>query len=240
MNHIHLHFKSLDSTNDFLLNLIKEEKVEEGLWVTCSHQTRGRGQRSKEWIGEPDLNFYASLYLEPHFLKIDDQYQLNIAICLAVRSFIQEHVSAKVMIKWPNDILIDRKKLCGILIENAIQSGKFESSVVGIGINVNQRSFSERGITSIALESENDIPIDSVLSGLRNYVESYYQKLKIGEDLKAEYLRHLFGYRESIRIRFKEEDMQGQITDIDLSGCMLFRAEGVEKRFCSGEISFLL
>ncbi len=240
MNHIHLHFKSLDSTNNFLLNLIKEEKVEEGLWVTCSHQSRGRGQRSKQWIGEADLNFYGSLYLKPDFLSLDDQYQLNIAICLAVRSFIQDQIPGKALIKWPNDILVDQQKLCGILIESAIQGEILEYSVVGIGINVNQITFMESGITSIALESGRKLELSAVLPGLRNGIEAYYDKLKKGEDLKQEYLHKLYGYQESISFRHEEEEFQGKIIDIDRNGCMLVSIDGKKKRFCSGEVSFLL
>lgn len=234
-----IHIEELDSTNDHLKSLVANGDVSEGFWLTAGFQRAGRGQRSKRWFGEAGLNFYGSVLLKPQFLKVEEQFQLNLAISLALWEVVNDFVQEEPIIKWPNDILIDSKKISGILIENTINSEQLDTSIVGVGINVNQMSFPEEKVTSLAFESKPNLNLERLFLTLNFHIRKYYDRLKEGQDLKQEYLAKLFGYRDTVQIQHEEELLSGQIRDLDEFGCILFEKEGKLRRFCSGQITFL-
>lgn len=222
-------------------SLLRARDLEEGYWVTSDFQSSGRGQRAKKWIGEPGLNFYGSLLLRPSFLLAEQQFRLNIAVSLAIQRAIQEFIPGTAVIKWPNDILSESKKLSGVLIENSIAGVSIETSIVGIGVNINQSKFPGETMSSLLLERGQHVPIAVFFDKLRHAIAHFYGKLKEGEDLKSFYIDQMYGYRKQVRILEEDEVVSGNIKTLDDNGCIHFLCDNGElKRFCSGQISFVL
>lgn len=205
-----------DSTNSYLAGLVSgslipgpspKEKgvmtVFEGTVVVAKHQEQGRGQRGATWESEPGKNLTLSIFLQPAFLRPDEQFRLNKAVSLGVLEFIhpllhlpqegrktaqgfgslpfgESEERGLVSIKWPNDIYIGNKKVAGILIENSVSGNRLQHSIVGIGINVNQEKFSA-GLpnpTSLKLITGKEFDLSECLQELCSCIERRYLQLR--------------------------------------------------------------
>lgn len=239
-----LDFPELDSTNEYALELLSKSKPIEGTVISTFEQTRGRGQIGSSWESEPHKNLSLSILLYPVFLPLREQFALNLAVSLAVRDFVAKHVEKSVKVKWPNDIYVDNRKICGILIQNSIGGNRLQSSVVGIGVNVNQTTFSANApnATSLALETSRAFDLYELIEDLCLAVEQRYLSLKNFtqyESLRQEYLRHLYRFEElSAFARADGSVFQGKITGISLSGKLIVTHAQGKEEFSIKEISF--
>ena len=143
-----IHLAQVDSTNSYLRRRLSEEPdLEECTVVTATDQTAGRGQSGHRWDATAGQNLTMTLLLHPGDLMEDGGtlFDLNILTALAVRQALQRELppGPEVKVKWSNDILVDGRKICGILIENSFSSSHLEASVIGIGVNVLQEHFGE-------------------------------------------------------------------------------------------------
>lgn len=128
------------STNTYLASIAAD--LPHGTVVSARRQTAGRGQRGNSWESAPGENITMSMLLRPEGLHPSRQFVISRAVSLAITGVLRRYMPASaVRVKWPNDIYVDDRKICGILIENVISSASIRQSVVGIGINVNQRRF---------------------------------------------------------------------------------------------------
>src|SRR5688572_19822458 len=112
------------STNTLAMELCQQTNAPEGTLVITSKQTSGRGQRGNTWESIPHMNLTFSLVLRPTFLSVREQFYLNIFTSLSIRDFLAESCHIPIHIKWPNDILANDFKICGILIENQLSGDK--------------------------------------------------------------------------------------------------------------------
>ena len=148
--------------------------------VSTNFQTNGRGQQGSTWESEKGKNLMFSVFVDTSFLKVQDQFYLNCAVSLAIKEALQKLMIPKIQIKWPNDILSGRQKICGILIENLIRPGGTIHSIVGIGVNVNQLDFEQlQQASSLKKITGVTYSLDEVMSMIVNEI-----KLKI-EELRA-------------------------------------------------------
>ena len=132
---------AIDSTNTYLKELSAKQTVANFTVVVAENQTNGRGQRAANWEAEEGKNLTFSVLVKDVLLNVEEVFNLNIIVAVSLfQTFIQLKISY-LAIKWANDILADKKKICGILIENQFKSGSEILSIVGIGINVNQENF---------------------------------------------------------------------------------------------------
>mgnify|MGYP003383892774 FL=1 len=133
--------------------------------VTASAQKKGKGQMGAHWVSEPHKNLLCSVFVAFDTLLVKDQVLLNYAVSIAVYNVLKEYDVPKLQVKWPNDIMSDTKKISGILIENVIQSSYVKSTVIGIGINVNQVKFPQNlpNATSIKKSVHKEIDSDVLL-----------------------------------------------------------------------------
>ena len=134
-----LHFDSCTSTNDML-------KKEHGdlLAAVAEEQTAGRGQRGNSWYSEAGRNLLFSVLTEPRGVLASEAFILSQAMALAIARTLEKRLPERgVRIKWPNDIYVAGRKVCGILIENDLQGKRLVRSIIGCGINVNQTRFPE-------------------------------------------------------------------------------------------------
>jgi len=217
------------STNDVAREKLKENKAGEGSIIITDRQTNGRGQRGNQWHSEAGLNLTFSFILRPEFLHPAEQFGLNIAVSLGIREAISGYISG-VMIKWPNDIVHEGGgKLGGILIENSLRGQNIESSIVGIGLNINQLKFPVPGASSIALLAGASVDKEAVLQAVIAKIEYFYLMLKSkGEkSLHDAYKSHL--YRLGQLGQFHDgEDFIGTITGISDQGKLMIQKEDKE------------
>lgn len=237
-----IYLPTCHSTNEVAQDLVSKTDKPEGSIVITDHQLNGKGQRGNIWQSEVGKNLTFSLILKPEFLKPEDQFYLNIVTSLAILHSLREvQADLQVQIKWPNDILIHKKKVCGILIENRLGGSVINSSIIGIGLNVNQQQIPYSTATS--LHEVMGVEADKVLIFERiiHKVEYYYRMLKRGDkkELKKMYMENLYGYKTSVKF-FSDSEFLGQIIDIDDQGRMMVTSQFGEQLFGFKEVLFVL
>lgn len=137
-----LRLNQTDSTNAEMRRLAAKGMAPHGMMVSAVEQTAGRGQRGNSWEAQPGANVTMSLMLRPARLEARRQFLLSVAVSLGVTEALGRFVEPRrVNVKWPNDIYIDDRKVCGILIENTLSGPSVAASIVGVGLNVNQTRF---------------------------------------------------------------------------------------------------
>jgi BirA family biotin operon repressor/biotin-[acetyl-CoA-carboxylase] ligase len=132
---------AIDSTNEFLKGLSNKQNLENFTVVTAESQTKGKGQMGSVWSSEAGKNLIMSVLVKGFLFDINQIFTLNIAISLAVIETLESINIPDLSIKWPNDIMSYNKKIGGILIENSIKGEDTITSIVGLGLNVNQTNF---------------------------------------------------------------------------------------------------
>ena len=216
------------STSDHLLLLCQEKPLLEGSLVITGHQTAGRGQRGNSWEAQPGKNLTFSFLLKPDFLPVTEQFYLTMVVSLGIRDLLTDKTGAKVHIKWPNDILIDQRKLCGILIENQIVGQRLTASIVGVGLNVNQQYFETLSATSMVLATGIQFDLPVMLEDLLGCIERRYLQLRRGAaaDLRQEYLDALYLRDEKHRFHIGDSSFIGTIKGVDEIGRLNIDIEG--------------
>lgn len=239
-----LYFSSLASTNEYAMQLLEDEKIEEGTIIATAHQFSGKGQMGNVWESAPTANIAMSIIIKPSFLKARQQFFLNIITALAVREALASFISQPVQIKWANDILIASKKTCGILIQNILVGEQIQASVVGIGINVNQLHFGEHlpRATSMALATGNQFEVASVMNEVCQQFERYYLLLRQGnfKSLEATYYQYLYQYQVwSWYENLEGQEIKGKIIGISEHGRLIVTHEDGIKTYDLKEIKQL-
>jgi BirA family transcriptional regulator, biotin operon repressor / biotin---[acetyl-CoA-carboxylase] ligase len=181
-----------------------------------------------------------SLLLKPNFLSIKDQFYLTMAVSLGVHDFLVERLYGKVKIKWPNDVIVEEKKITGILIENSLSGETLQQSVIGIGLNVNQQLFSVTTATSMSLEAKKEFDLSVELNRLIEKLEKRYLQLRSGRasELKEAYLKNLYRVGEEHLFMSNGQPFNGTIEGVDDSGKLKVRSNGLSVVFGLKEISF--
>lgn len=240
IGHKIIHLERVDSTNNYVANMIKENNIEHGTVILADMQTNGRGQRRNRWQSEPFANLTMSIYVTPKQLTQQTHLVLNHVVSLALKSWLDEKLK-HVNIKWPNDILIESKKIAGVLIENSWQSDNLKHSIIGIGINVNQDKF--ENIKSTSLFKENNIRYTPRILALEfcAVLEAYFQQLNTNTIplLKKRYDEQLW-LRDTPRdfIDFNNQRFTGTIKGTGTNGDLIVEINNQEQLFANGEISF--
>jgi birA, biotin-[acetyl-CoA-carboxylase] ligase region len=228
------------STNTLAIELSQKATVVEGTVVITHHQTKGRGQRGNGWETAAGMNLTFSLLLHPSFLDVAHQFFLTKVISLALIDFLTDVLRKECLIKWPNDIMVEEKKICGILIENNLSSNRISQSVVGIGLNVNQTSFQISTATSMALASSHSFNLNTQLSLLLEKIEGRYLQLRAGkfQELKEAYHQNLYWRGEIHQFETRGEIFSGEIKGVDDLGKLIVH-NGSDRVFDLKEIRFV-
>ena len=174
-----LHFDEINSTNVFLYDKMAEKNDISDTVVVAAHQTAGRGMDKNRWESEAGKNLLFSIALKINFLEAENQFKISQAVSVAIVETLQNIINSdKFFIKWPNDIYFGDKKLAGMLIQNTIEGRMMGTSIIGIGLNVNQMEFSKDIPNPISLKliTSKSIDLDYLLnlliSGIKKSVES--------------------------------------------------------------------
>jgi len=237
-------YDAVNSTNDLLLKWAESKTIGSGSIIWALNQYMGRGQHGRVWESKPGDNLTFSMLIRHENLKAMDQFIFNKAISVALLKSLQI-VSPKIKIKWPNDIYLNGKKIAGILIENSVKGKYLDYSVVGIGVNVNQRKFpaSLTNASSLINESELNLDLQSLLNQIADHIEFFINFLYKNKhkDILDVYLKHL--YRKDVVSVFKKngKTFNGIIRGVDDFGRIRIELDN-DKIVCfgNGEISFML
>ncbi len=233
----------VDSTNNYAANLISTTNVHEGTVIMAHYQTNGRGQMGNVWHTEPSKNLTFSIVLHPNFLTPSTGFLLSKIVALSVKKVIDECCDPfESQIKWPNDIIIDSKKIAGILIENQWVKHSC-TSIVGIGINLNQTYFEPTlKATSCALLRHKEFSVRDIMEKVVIQLEKEYLRLKNGhfEDIDKRYVENLMYYKKSMPFKVDNTIIQGTIENIDNEGRLCLQLiNGNQRKFSFKEIEFI-
>lgn len=229
------YFDTIDSTNIYAGNYIDAGLAHHGDVIWALHQVRGKGQRGKVWESEPGSNIAMSLIIRP-VLQPDRYSLLSMAIAVTVAQYFSiiydNWVTA---IKWPNDIYINDKKASGILIENIWKGREWQYAIIGIGINVNQRSFAENlpNATSLLIESGKKYDLQEIITDLRSGILNQLQDAdNRQEQIIKEYNALLFKRNKEVYFELPAtgRHFHAFVQEVDAAGkLVLLTPTGVEK-----------
>jgi BirA family transcriptional regulator, biotin operon repressor / biotin---[acetyl-CoA-carboxylase] ligase len=231
-----LYFPALTSTMD-TARQAAQQGAAAGSVIIAGEQTAGRGRLKRDWLSPPG-NIAISIVLYPDITSLS--YLMMIASLAAVHG-IEAIAGLKAQIKWPNDILIDGKKVCGILIENEVKGNRVAFSVVGIGINVdlNIAAYPEISYTAASLKNQKgkDLRIKIIRSLLIEF-ERLYLKLPDGRPIFEAWRNRLMTLGKKVRATSDSGIIEGVADSVDESGALLIRrADGSLTRVVAGDVT---
>lgn len=231
---------TVDSTNTYLKSLARQG-THEGTMVIAEEQTAGRGRLGRTWDSQKSKNLTFSLLLKPtvnheHFGVI------SLLVGVAVARALHSTTSLPVECKWPNDVLISGKKVCGILCEMVSNANQSLSIIVGIGINVNQTEFpGEIRETASSLSLEAGMLFDrvNVLQKVLEEIEYWYIQFQENksDEIIQEWKKHSTMIGSIISIRQNENIMTGIFTDVSNDGALMLECNGSMHRILAGDVS---
>nr|WP_314800965.1 biotin--[acetyl-CoA-carboxylase] ligase [uncultured Capnocytophaga sp.] len=184
-----------NSTNTYLKELIKKKEVADLTCVWALSQPEGRGQQGAKWISEPYKNLTFSILKKFDALPSEYHFLLNISVSLAIFNTLKKLYIPDLAVKWANDILSAKKKICGILIENILNKELITNSIIGIGLNVNQLFFEGLpNVSSLQKITGRTFPLEEVLQMILKEIAHNLSNLcpENFEALLEEYHQHLF------------------------------------------------
>ena len=241
-------FEMLDSTNTKAKQLA-ELGAEEGTLVVAENQTAGKGRRGRGWASEPGVGIWMTLLLRPSLppAKVSG---ITLLSALALTKALCEVCDVRAEIKWPNDVIVDKKKICGILTEMSSEENYIHYAVVGIGINVNTTKFPEEIEESAgSILGQTGIRVNrcELLASVVQHFCRYYEQFNREQDLSSfieDYNAVLANLGREVKVYYGmvENAAEGQ-TDtgiargIDSDGALLVEIDGQIRRILSGEVS---
>ena len=245
------HLKNIDSTSIELRRRMAVEELPHGYCLSADFQTAGHGQATNRWESEDGKNLLFSLLLRPTVIPAAEQFIITELVTLAIINTLQDYIRQQITIKWPNDIYVGNRKLCGILIENALCGSTIDTCIVGIGININQELFVSDAPNPVSLKQFNGRNNDrgEILEEIYQNILNYYDYLAdnwqnndIKQSLHYEYMNSLYrrtGYHNYSTP--EGEHFRAEIEDIGPQGHLTLRLESGEQRiFAFKEVIFEL
>lgn len=214
------------STNALLKEMLRDEVLPEFFVVRAAFQTAGKGQVGNSWESETRKNLLFSILLKPHHIAIADQFIISQLISVSIVNVLA-HNGIDASIKWPNDIYVGDKKLAGILIENSLRNARIETSIVGVGLNVNQILFLSNAPNpiSIALLTEKKTSVRTLLNSIRKELMQLYAAYDCAL-LKKNYMQSL--YRSKGFYSYKLPSgyvFKASIVDVCADGQLILKSE---------------
>lgn len=233
-----------NSTNEYLKQLIVSANLDDFTVVVTENQLQGRGQMGTQWLSEPGKNLTFSVLKKGEGLEVADQFLLNMCVSLALYEALQQLNIPNLAVKWPNDILSANSKICGILIENILIGSKIQSSIIGIGLNVNQLSFNNLpNVSSLKLLKGETFNLDEILNIIIQKLKKYVTKdfLENPDTLRALYQEIMFRVNKPSTFKNNEGALfMGFIKGVSSSGKLIVLLEdNIFKEYNLKEIQLL-
>ncbi len=233
-----LYYPRLTSTMEMGKQLAREG-MGEGTVIIAGEQTEGRGRLGRTWVSPPEGSISLSIILHPSMAQLP---QLNMVASLATLRSITRVTGLKPLIKWPNDILINGKKVSGILIENAFEGGDLKAAIVGIGINVifDPASFPEIALiaTSLSIEACQDVSAREVMTSLLKEFDELYGDLQRTGTVYDAWLPFVETVGKWVTVRSGDSIEEGHAEAIEVDGSLILRkSDGSRLTLTAGEVS---
>jgi BirA family biotin operon repressor/biotin-[acetyl-CoA-carboxylase] ligase len=225
-----IYFEELTSTNSQASRMLKEGLAGHGCVIYTDYQTSGRGRAGNRWESKRGKNLLISIILNPESIMPENQFFISMAISLGICDFADNHISGS-KIKWPNDIYVNDDKIAGILIENSILGDTIESTIAGIGININQTEFpsSVPNPASLSMLTGREYDRNICLEELLSYLDVRYGMLMSGklEQLEKEYISRLYWLNEWHSYRSEGKLFKGIAKGISAYGKLIIEDENI-------------
>jgi BirA family biotin operon repressor/biotin-[acetyl-CoA-carboxylase] ligase len=234
---------TVDSTNNYAMQLVNKGLAKSGTVVFAHEQTAGKGQRGKQWQATPGMNITMSLALNVNYLPVSRQFVLSAATALAAREFFDLYANGDTLIKWPNDIYWCDRKAGGILIENIIRGQEWQWAIVGIGININQTIFESDLANPVSLKqiTGRDFNTVTMAKELCSFIDARINQLKSGneESLLNEYNHRLYQCGKTIRLKRNSIVFNCLLKSVNEFGQLIVQT-GIEQAYNVGEVEWQL
>ncbi len=228
------HIDETESTNLWL----KERGGEENMVVVADYQTAGRGCGTNTWESERGKNLTFSVLLHPADIPAKQQFRISQMVSVALCQLLEQYVS-DVSIKWPNDIYVGERKICGMLIENRLQGSVIRDCIIGIGLNVNQREFHSDAPNPVSLCQlvGHELDREELLHDFLRRLESVSQH----ETLSSDYENRLFRRRKLVEYADKTGVFKASLQRVMPDGRLMLRDEkNQERTYAFKEVRFVL
>ncbi|MCK5776076.1 MAG: biotin--[acetyl-CoA-carboxylase] ligase [Bacteroidales bacterium] len=234
--------EEVDSTNNYLWELSEKENLPDFYSVSTDFQTKGKGQDDNKWESAKGQNILISIIVNPDFLLAEDAYQISRWVSISIIEYLKSKGLDKLKIKWPNDIYVGRKKLAGILIQNAMAGVNLTKSMIGIGLNVNQLKFTSNAPNPVSVKqiTGSSYGIYKEIIVLKGILQKNYSKLKQDpQHFIKTYYHLLYQLNEKCFYLIGNKVVQGEIQGVNQFGqLILAQHEGVFE-YDVKEIKFL-
>ena len=227
------HIDETDSTNRWLHNQGGTGKVV----VVADYQTAGRGCGTNRWESERGKNLLFSMQIHPVDLPAKRQFHISMAVSLAICEALGQHIG-DLSIKWPNDIYWRNAKICGILIENRLQGQRICDSIIGVGLNVNQRQFRSDAPNPVSLWQicEHETDREQLLTEILQAFDRF-----LVQDVRSQYLSLLYRRHGFHPYTDKAGAFMAEIVDVEDDGHLVLRDDnGRDRRYAFKEVQFII
>lgn len=235
-------YDEIDSTNNECKRLA-ERGIKHGALVIANNQTNGKGRRGRSWYLEQETGIAMTLLLRPD-IKPYNASSLTLVAAMAISKAIRDIAGIEALIKWPNDIVVNGKKLTGILTEMSADVDKVNYIVIGIGINVNTKRFDEDIVdkaTSLKLETNKNYNRNTIIASFGYHFEKYYEKYLKTNDmtlLMEEYNKYLVNIEREVTVLTRDSSYKAIAKGINNTGELVVRMDdNTEKTVSAGEVS---
>ena len=233
-------FKTLESTNQYLQNLLNEGiDIVDNIVVT-DYQTSGKGQGKNVWESENGKNLLFSIALDMSFLKAENQFLLTQIVSVTMINVLKKYLPEESLsIKWPNDIYFNNKKIAGILIKNEIRGMMMGTSIIGIGLNVNQTSFDENLPNPISMKmiTGNDFELEELLSAISYQLSTVNSQ----QSTVNSYTDKLYRYKQWASYEHEGQVKEMMIIGYDQFGRLILKEKNDREVVCDlKEIIFVI
>jgi len=233
----HIQLDDVSSTNLYLRKLIKDKSINENILVSTNYQEKGRGQRSNIWESEKNMNILIS-FLYVHTTNNYDLFKFNMLISLAIYDFLSKYFKTGLKIKWPNDLMINNKKIAGVLVQNIESNFK---SIIGVGININQKEFKNFSpqATSFSNELNKEFNRNELILELMNNFENYLINYFQFNDLKNSYMLKIYKFKQQTNFLNNLKQFKGEIMNFNSSGEIIIKRGDEFLSFKNGEVKMI-
>lgn len=236
--------EELASTNEYMSLLLHSKEVGDRSVIVCNKQTSGKGQKGNFWEAEEGKNLTFSLLYKPFELLAMDQFTISIIISLGICDYLKEKAIDNVKIKWPNDIYVGDNKVCGILIEHEISGEYLNSSICGVGLNINQEEFKSSAPNPVSLINitNQKYSLGQELLILLGCIEGRYINIEDNRDLLwKDYKNSLYRFNKVCKYKTEDGIIEGKIVGVNKYGQLLIETKDLKiKEYSFKEISFMI
>lgn len=239
-----IRLQEIDSTNAYLRNYTPQDENESMTIVTTEYQSAGKGQGKNTWESNPGENLLFSILCHPDKVPANKQFALSMAIALAVKDALRMYIG-DIEVKWPNDIYWHNHKLGGILIECSLSAGMVRNCIIGVGIDVNQRSFENltKNPISIYQITHREIDRDELLNSIIEEFEHYLQLISDGryDEIQLNYCHSLYRRHGYYPYYDKDGEFMARFVTIDPTGRLTLKDDdGMLRTYAFKEVKFLI